>query len=329
MNWNNTRVLVTGAGGFIGSAIVEELVLRGAQVTAFIRYTGSGTQGNIRFLPRDVRAKLRVVAGDLADGATAANAVEGHDIVIHAAALVGIPYSYIHPVEVVLTNTLATAHMLEACRKRGIQRMVCFSTSEVYGTARYAPIDEEHPLQGQSPYAASKIGSDQIALSYHRSFGLPVAIVRPFNTYGPRQSSRAVIPTIISQALSGGAVKLGSLTPTRDLCYVGDTALGVIRMCECEAAVGEVINLGTGHEISIGDLAQRIFALIGREPEIVLDEQRVRPGNSEVMRLIADRAKAKRLLDWEPRFSLDEGLGRTIEWIRAHPDFFVVGEYHV
>lgn len=329
MNWNNSRVLVTGAGGFIGSSIVEELVRRGARVTAFTRYTGSGTTGNIRFLPQEVRDSLRVVAGDLADPATAANAIEDHDIVIHAAALVGIPYSYIHPVEVVLTNTLATAHMLEACRKRGIQRMVCFSTSEVYGTARYAPIDEEHPLQAQSPYAASKIGSDQIALSYHRSFGLPVAIVRPFNTYGPRQSSRAVIPTIISQALRGGAVKLGSLTPTRDLCYVGDTAQGVIRVCECDEAIGEVINLGTGHEISIGDLASRIFALIGRAPDIVLDEQRVRPGNSEVMRLIADGAKAKRLLDWEPRVSLDEGLGRTIAWIRENPDFFNVGAYHV
>lgn len=329
MNWSNTRVLVTGAGGFIGSNIVEALVRKGAKVTGFTRYTGSGTKGNIRFLPQDVQKSVQVVAGDLADAATAANAVEGHDIVIHAAALVGIPYSYIHPVEVVLTNTLATAHILEACRKRGIQRMVCFSTSEVYGTARYAPIDEEHPLQGQSPYSASKIGSDQIALSYQRSFGLPVAIVRPFNTYGPRQSSRAVIPTIISQALAGGAVKLGSLTPTRDLCYVGDTAQGVIRVCESDAAIGEVINIGTGHEISIGDLAHKIFALIGREPEILLDQQRVRPGNSEVMRLIADRSKAKRLLGWEPLVSLEEGLGNTIEWIRANPEFFAVGEYHV
>lgn len=329
MNWNNARVLVTGAGGFIGSSIVEEVVRRGAQVTGFTRYTSAGTSGNIRFLPKEVRDAVRIVAGDLADAATAANAVEGHDIVIHAAALVGIPYSYVNPVEVVLTNTMATAHILEACRKRGIQRVVCFSTSEVYGTARYAPIDEEHPLQGQSPYSASKIGSDQIALSYQRSFGLPVAIVRPFNTYGPRQSSRAVIPTIISQAVAGKVVKLGSLTPTRDLCYVGDTARGVIRVCECDDAIGEVINIGTGQEISIGDLAHRIFALIGRAPEIVLDEQRVRPGNSEVMRLIADRSKAKRLLDWEPQVSLDEGLGQTIEWIQAHPEFFAVGEYHV
>jgi len=329
MDWTNKRVLVTGAGGFIGSSVVEALVARGARVTAFVRYRASGDEGTLAFLPPTIREAVTVVSGDLADPATAAMLVADQSIVFHLAALVGIPYSYIHPLEVVRTNTLGTAYILEACRQQGIERLVCFSTSEVYGTARYAPIDEEHPLQGQSPYAASKIGADQLALSYFRSFGLPVAIARPFNTYGPRQSSRAVIPTIITQALRGGAVRLGSVTPTRDLCYVGDTAEGVIRIGESEIALGEVFNLGTGSEITIGALAERIFAILGREPEIITDGQRVRPGKSEVMRLIADSSKAKRLLGWEPRVSLDEGLERTIEWTRANPGFFTVEDYHV
>jgi len=329
MEWTNKRVLVTGAGGFIGSSVVEALVARGARVTAFVRYRASGDEGTLAFLPPTIREAVTVVSGDLADPATAAMLVTDQSIVFHLAALVGIPYSYVHPLEVVRTNTLGTAYILEACRQQGIERLVCFSTSEVYGTARYAPIDEEHPLQGQSPYAASKIGADQLALSYFRSFGLPVAIARPFNTYGPRQSSRAVIPTIITQALRGGAVRLGSVTPTRDLCYVGDTAEGVIRIGESEIALGEVFNLGTGSEITIGALAERIFAILGREPEIITDGQRVRPGKSEVMRLIADSSKAKRLLGWEPRVSLDEGLERTIEWTRANPGFFTVEDYHV
>jgi dTDP-glucose 4,6-dehydratase len=330
MDWTSKRVLVTGAGGFIGSNLVEALVQRGAKVTCFLRYKASGDHGALEFLPAGMREKLIVISGDLADPATAAALVEGQDVVLHLAALIGIPYSYIHPIEVVRTNTLGTAYLLEACRNRGgVERIVCFSTSEVYGTARYAPIDEEHPLQAQSPYAASKIGSDQIALSYFRSFGVPVAIVRPFNTFGPRQSSRAVIPTIITQALRGGAVRLGAVSPTRDLCYVGDTAEGVIRVCEVPEAAGEVINLGTGSEISIGALAERIFAILGREPEIITDEKRLRPEKSEVMRLIADGSKALRVLGWAPRVSLDEGLARTVDWIRANPGFFKVRDYHV
>jgi len=329
MDWTNKRVLVTGAGGFIGSNLVEALVQRGAKVTCFLRYKASGDHGALEFLPAAVRNELTTISGDLADPATAAALVEGQEVVFHLAALIGIPYSFIHPIEVVRTNTLGTAYLLEACRNRGIERIVCFSTSEVYGTALYAPIDEEHPLQAQSPYAASKIGSDQIALSYFRSFGVPVSIVRPFNTFGPRQSSRAVIPTIITQALRGGPVRLGAVSPTRDLCYVGDTAAGVIRMCEVPEAVGEVINIGTGSEISIGALAERIFAIIGRAPEIITDEKRLRPEKSEVMRLIAGGAKARRILNWSPSVSLDEGLARTIDWVRANPGFFKVGDYHV
>ena len=329
MDWSDKRVLVTGGGGFIGSSVIEALVTRGARVTAFIRYKASGDRGALAFLPPPIRDAVTVISGDIADPATAAALVTEHPIVFHLAALVGIPYSYVHPLEVVRTNTVGTAYLLEACRQQGIERLVCFSTSEVYGTARYAPIDEEHPLQAQSPYAASKIGADQIALSYFRAFGLPIAIARPFNTYGPRQSSRAVIPTIITQALRGATVRLGSLSPTRDLCYVGDTAEGVVRIAESEKAIGEVMNLGTGNEISIGALANRIFAILGREPQIVSDEQRVRPEKSEVMRLIADRSKAKRLIGWEPRVSLDEGLERTIAWIRENPGFFTVSDYHV
>ncbi len=329
MNWSGKRVLVTGGGGFIGSNVVEALVRKGAQVTAFIRYNGAGSTGAIEFLPKDVADALKVVSGDLADPATAAALVVGQDIVFHLAALVGIPYSYIHPIEVMRTNAMGTAYLLEACRINGVQRLVCFSTSEVYGTALYAPIDEEHPLQAQSPYSASKIAADQLALSYHRAFGVPVSIARPFNTYGPRQSSRAIIPTIITQALRGGGVRLGSVTPTRDLCYVGDTAQGVIRICESEATLGTAVNLGTGREISIGDLAKLIFKIIGREPEIVTEEQRVRPGKSEVMRLIANSDKAFRLCGWKPSVTLEQGLERTVDWIRANPDFFKSTEYHV
>ena len=329
MDWSGKRVLVTGGGGFIGSNVIEALARRGAAVTAFVRYNGSASTGAIEFLPGDVRGALKIVAGDLADPATASGLVAGQDIVFHLAALVGIPYSYIHPIEVVRTNTMGTAYLLEACRLQGIERIVCFSTSEVYGTALYAPIDEEHPLQAQSPYSASKIGSDQIALSYFRAFGVPVSIARPFNTYGPRQSSRAVIPTIITQALRGGSVRLGSVTPTRDLCYAGDTAEGVIRICESQATLGEVINLGTGREISIGELAEMIFAIIGRKPDIVTDEQRIRPGKSEVMRLNANSDKALRLCGWKPSVTLEEGLARTVDWIKANPSFFKTQEYHV
>ena len=329
MDWAGKRVLVTGGGGFIGSNVIEALARRGASVTAFVRYNGSASTGTIEFLPEDVKGALKIVSGDLADPATASALVAGQDIVFHLAALVGIPYSYIHPIEVVRTNTMGTAYLLEACRLQGIERIVCFSTSEVYGTALYAPIDEEHPLQAQSPYSASKIGSDQIALSYFRAFGVPVSIARPFNTYGPRQSSRAVIPTIITQALRGGSVRLGSVTPTRDLCYAGDTAEGVIRICESKETLGEVINLGTGREVTIGALAEMIFAIIGRKPDIVTDEQRIRPGKSEVMRLIANSDKALRLCGWKPSVTLEEGLARTVEWIKANPSFFKTTEYHV
>jgi dTDP-glucose 4,6-dehydratase len=322
-------VLVTGAAGFIGSHLTEALLALGAEVTGFIRYSSRGDIGALAQIPAAARAGLRLIAGDLKDPAAVAQAVRGIDVVFHLGALIGIPYSYVHPIDYVQTNMVGTANVLEACRHAGVARVVPFSTSEVYGTARYAPIDEEHPLQGQSPYSASKIAADQLALSYFRSFGLPVSIVRPFNTYGPRQPARAIIPTIIGQALRGPTIRLGSLTPTRDMNYVGDTVAGALRIAEEDAAIGEVINLGSSREISVGDIAQAVFAAIGGAFTIETDAARLRPEKSEVFRLLADTAKAERLLGWRPRVGVEEGIARTVDWARANLDRLLVDSYHV
>ena len=246
-------------------------------------------------------------------------------MVFHLAAHIGIPYSYVHPVDVVQTNVNGTMNVLEACRRNAVSKLITFSTSEVYGTAVKIPIDEDHPLQGQSPYSASKIGADQIALSYFRCFGTPVAICRPFNTYGPRQPARAIIPTIISQALRSDTVRLGSLTPTRDLVYVGDTVAGAMRIAESPHTVGRVLQLGTGVEISIGDLCKTICRVLGKSPRIVSDESRMRPDNSEVMRLIADSSLVKSMVGWTPQVSLEEGIERTAAWVQANLGFFTKG----
>jgi NAD dependent epimerase/dehydratase len=321
--------MVTGAAGFIGSHLTEALLGLGADVTALIRYSSRGSIGALRHIPADDRANLSIVTADLKDLAALFQSVRNIDIVFHLGALIGIPYSYIHPVDYVQTNTVGSANLLEACRNAGVARIVQFSTSEVYGTARYAPIDEEHPLQAQSPYAASKIAADQLALSYFRSFGLPVAIARPFNTYGPRQPARAVIPTIIGQALTGCTVRLGSLTPLRDMNYVADTVSGALRIAETESAIGEVINLGSSREISIGDIAQAIFQDIGGDFRIETDPARVRPTNSEVNRLLADNSKAERLLGWKPSVTLEEGISRTVSWARQNLDLLRTERYHV
>lgn len=311
-------VLVTGAGGFIGSHLTEELVRRGARVRAFVRYNARGDRGLLEVLPSTTLSEIDVRFGDLRDADTVRRTAEGVEVIFHLGALIAIPYSYVSPRDVVDTNVLGTLNVLEAARAHDVSRVLHTSTSEVYGTAQYVPMDERHPLQGQSPYSASKIGADQIAESYVRSFGLRVSTVRPFNTYGPRQSARAIIPTIVSQALTGGALRLGSLAPTRDLLYVGDTAAGFCAVAETEAAIGRTINLGTGHETSVGDLVTTVGRLLGRELDVTEDAQRVRPTNSEVGRLLADATLARELCGWQATVSIEQGLGRVIEWMRGN-----------
>ena len=321
-------VLVTGAGGFIGSHLVERLVAEGHKVRALVRYNGRDDRGHLDRLDARVKAAVEVHRGDLKDPEAVRKAVEGRSWVFHLGALIAIPYSYQNPLDVVQTNVLGTAHVLDACRASpALDRVVLTSTSEVYGTALRVPIDEDHPLQGQSPYAASKIGSDALGLSYHKAFGLPVAVLRPFNTFGPRQSARAIIPTIISQALTRPVVKLGSLDPRRDLTYVKDTAAGFTAIAACDAAIGRVVNIGRGSDLTIGELVAKIGALIGTPIQVEADAQRVRPAKSEVGRLLAGTALAKELWGWEPSYSLDRGLQETIDWVRANPGLFRVDEY--
>lgn len=322
-------ILVTGAGGFIGSALTERLVQEGARVRAFVRYNSRGAAGWIDAFDPDVRAQLTIVSGDLKDPVAVRRAVDGCEVVFHLGALVAIPYSYIHPLDFVQTNVVGTAHVLDACHATGVRRLVNTSTSEVYGSASSVPIGETHPLVGQSPYAASKIAADQLAESYHRSFDLPVVTVRPFNTYGPRQSARAVVPAIASQCLASRNVKLGSLHPTRDLTYVDDTVDGFVRAATAKDAIGQVVNLGSGREISIGDLADTLVRVCGGKSMIERDDQRVRPSGSEVDRLCADNDRARRLLGWEPRVALDDGLVRTVTWLDSHLSLYRPDEYSV
>jgi NAD dependent epimerase/dehydratase len=315
MTWQNRPVLVTGAGGFIGSHLVERLVGEGAQVTAFIRYTSRAEEGWLSALPEPARRGLQVIRGDLRDDSAVAAAMSGCDTVFHLGALIAIPYSYVHPREVVDVNVMGTLNVLEAARRLKPRRIVHTSTSEVYGTARTSEIAETHPLQAQSPYSASKIAADKIAESYYRAFDVPVTVLRPFNTFGPRQSLRGVIPTIIAQALHRPEIRLGSLWPVRDFTYVDDTIDGYLGAGIADV-VGEEINLGTGTAISIGELAGKILALIGRSLPVITEDERKRPEKSEVGRLLSDNALARRKLGWSPRVSLDEGLARTIAWMR-------------
>jgi len=329
MKISDRKVFVTGAGGFIASHLLEKLVKLGANVTAFVRYNSSNDRGMIEILPEKVRKEIRVIAGDLRDYDAVYDAMEGNDIVFHLAALIAIPYSYVHPKEVIETNVMGTYNVLNAARRLKVKKILHTSTSEVYGTAIKVPIAEDHPLQGQSPYSASKIGADKIAESFFRSFGLPVVTIRPFNTYGPRQSARAVIPTIISQALKGNVVHLGALHPTRDLTFVKDTAEGFIKGAQADKVIGEVINLGVGQEISIGDLAQKIAGLIGKKIKIISMDDRKRPAQSEVERLLSDNRKAKKMLGWVPKYSLEDGLEETIKWVKDNLDNFKTDVYNI
>ncbi|MFH1450106.1 MAG: SDR family NAD(P)-dependent oxidoreductase [bacterium] len=329
MDWKNEKVLITGAGGFIGSHLAERLVILGAKVKVFIRYNSRNHQGFIEGFKPQIREKIEIVAGDLRDAQAVKEASKEVDIIFHLGSLISIPYSYLHPSEVVEANILGTLNVLNAARENKSKRVVHTSTSEVYGTAIYVPIDEKHPLQGQSPYSASKIGADMLAESFYRAYDLPVVTVRPFNTYGPRQSARAVIPTLITQIIAGKDVYLGSTKPIRDLNYVSDTVEGFIKIAQAPNIEGEVINIGYGKGISVGELTDKIISLIGREVKVIFDASRIRPSKSEVDRLIANNEKAKKLTGWEPQVSLDEGLRRTVDWISENIALYKPSVYNV
>jgi dTDP-glucose 4,6-dehydratase len=329
MNWKNRKVLVTGAGGFIGSHLTDALLSAGADVTAFVHYNARNDWGMLEERYDEKTRNLTVIAGDVSDALFVRKAVKGQDIVFHLAALIGIPYSYSAPESYINTNIKGTLNVMQACLESGVQRIVHTSTSEVYGTAQYTPIDEKHPLQGQSPYSASKIGADKIAESFYCSFGLPVTTIRPFNTYGPRQSARAVIPTIITQALAANSVRLGSLDPVRDLTYVADTVQGFLKLAESKKTIGKTVNTGSGKGVTIGELAGLIIAQVNPKARIVSEKKRVRPENSEVMKLICDNRLAKKLAGWEPEVSLEEGISMTVEWMKDHAGSYKTGMYTV
>lgn len=313
MNLQGKRILVTGAAGFIGSHLAEELLRRGHEIRAFVRYNSSNSWGWLETLPHEIRTGLDVFAGDIRDPYGVRQAVKGCDVVMHLASLIAIPYSYHSPDTYVDTNIKGTLNILQAVREFGVERMVHTSTSECYGTARFVPITEDHPLQPQSPYSATKIAADQLALSFHYSFGTPVAIIRPFNTYGPRQSARAVIPTIITQIANGARrIRLGAVHPTRDFNYVMDTVRGFIAMAETSAAIGQVVNVGSNFEISVGETCRLIAEVMGCEVEIETEDQRMRPSTSEVERLWADNGKARTLLGWQPEYGGREGFARGL-----------------
>ncbi len=325
----NKKVMVTGAAGFIGSHVCEALVQEGAKVKALVRYNSRGDRGNLELLPPQIAQEIEVVHGDIQDAALVAKLVADSDVVLHLAALIGIPYSYVASASYVDINIRGTLNVLQACLRNSTPRLVHTSTSEVYGTAQYTPIDEKHPLQAQSPYSATKIAADKLIESFHRTYNLPVVTIRPFNTYGPRQSSRAVIPTIILQALTDEKISLGNLGPFRDFTFVKDTARSFILAAQCDRAIGEVVNVGSGNGITIIDLAHRISAITGNDLPIMTEEERLRPPSSEVMELLCDSRKARELLGWEPQYSIEEGLAETVEWIRAHLDRFTRGTYAI
>ena len=322
------KALVTGAGGFIGSHLCEALAERGYKIKAFIRYNSRNSWGWLESSSH--KKEMEITSGDIRDYDSVKNAVKDVNMVFHLAALIGIPYSYISPLSYIKTNIEGTYNILQAAKELGVQRVIHTSTSEVYGTAQFIPISEKHPVNPQSPYAATKAGADFLALSFCRSFDLPVAIIRPFNTYGPRQSVRAVIPTIITQILSGKRkIKIGSLHPTRDLTYVKDIVEGFIAVAESEKSIGEVMNIGMNFEISIGDLGKLISKLINVEIKMEVEKERQRPEKSEVERLWADTKKAKSLLEWSPKYTLEQGLKETIEWFKGNLHFYKSEIYNV
>jgi len=320
-------VLVTGAGGFIGGHVVERLVNDGARVRALCRYNSRNERGTLDWLAPEVTADVEVVLGELRDVESVSDAVAGMDVVIHLGAQIAIPYSYVNPRDFIEVNVLGTLNVAEAARRHGVSRVVHTSTSEVYGSAQTVPMTEAHPLEPQSPYAASKLAADKLIDSYHRSFDLPACVVRPFNTYGPRQSARAIIPTIISQALAGSTLRLGSLTPRRDLTFVADTAAGFVAAATAEEAVGRTIQLGANHDVSVGDLVQLVGEVLGRELSVETDPRRVRPEASEVVRLISGPFLAEEILGWRAEVPLLEGLSQTIAWMERNVERYRASDY--
>ena len=330
-NWQNKQILVTGSAGFISSHLVERLLDLGATVRALVHYNSRGDIGHLKEALGDPikSSNLEVVFGDLRDLATVKKVSSDCNYIFHLGALIAIPYSYINPSEVVQTNIVGTLNVLLAARETKPEKIIHTSSSEVYGTALRVPIDEDHPLHGQSPYSASKIGADKLAEAFYLSYNLPIVTLRPFNTYGPRQSARAVIPTIISQALTSDRVQLGNLETRRDLTFVSDTVEGFIKVAETPSVEGQTFNLGTGSEISIGDLVSEIEIILGRKLDVVVDANRIRPEKSEVMRLLSDNSKAKRLLGWNPKYTLHQGLEKTIEWVEKNLNLFTPEKYQI
>lgn len=330
MAWKGKRVLVTGAGGFIGSHLAEELVRQGARVRALLHYDSRPQRSNLELADPKLLAEIEILSGDVADPHFMMRAVKDCDVVFHLAALIGIPFSYVAPSAYVQTNIIGTVNVMEACRLHQTPRLVHTSTSECYGTAQYTPIDEKHPLQGQSPYSASKIAADKLAESFFLSFNLPVTVVRPFNTYGPRQSARAIIPTILSQLLSGTKkLRIGAADPVRDMNYADDTVAAFLAAASSEKTLGEVINAGSGRGVSIGQLAELAMRVTGRTVPIEVDSARQRPSGSEVWKLIASNEKAKMLMDWSPKVSLEAGIERTARFIKDHLSLYRPEEYAV
>jgi len=325
--WKDRTVLVTGAGGFIGSQLVEALITEGARVRAFVRYNSRGDPGLLSQVPQDLISKAELIAGDVRDPQAIQAAVKDCEFVFHLGALISIPYSYHHPAEVAGTNFMGTLNVLLACREFGVRRLIHTSTSEVYGTALHVPIDEGHPLQGQSPYSASKIGADKLAESFYCAYGLPVTTVRPFNTFGPRQSARAVIPAIITQALTQSTIRLGNLDARRDFTYVNDTVNGFMMAAQAGDMDGKTFNLGTGREVRISELVRLVIERVSHPVKIVIDPERLRPEKSEVQRLLSDNSLAKKLLGWQPMVSFEQGLEKTIAWISSHLDLYRPGRY--
>ncbi len=329
MNIKNKKVLVTGAGGFVGSHLVETLVKCGATVKAFVHYNSRNDWGLLEEVDKNILGEVEVMASDLRDADAVREAVKGQEVVFHLGALIGIPYSYVNPRDVVDSNVGGTLNVLVAARDFKVEKIIHTSTSEVYGTAQYVPMDENHPPNPQSPYAASKLAGDLLALSFHHSYDLPVGVIRPFNIYGPRQSARAVIPSIITQALLKRRVNLGSIFPTRDLTFVTDSASGFVAFAECEKAVGEVVNLGSNREVSISELIEVVSTCLNKKIKVTKEKKRVRPEKSEVERLFSDSRKAKALFGWDPKIDIEQGIRKTISWMERNIDKYKQEIYNI